>query len=135
MCIPDPIELMEVSGISCLTNSSVSAANYAYLAVPGDIRSSYVFTAKSGMITLGSGRFPEGTQNITLRYTACYATTPASLEQICIDLSLSWYYGRKRDKALKSERIGDYAYAVQDQIGGIPPEIKDRLSPFKSRPL
>ncbi len=133
----DPIELLPVSGISCLTNTSVARADYAYLKVPGDIRSSFVFAADAGLITLSGGKFSRGVQNITLRYTAGYATTPADLEQICIELVLTYYYGRKRDKGVVSEKIGDYSYKIGEAkgVGGIPAEIRDRLIVWKKRTL
>ncbi len=129
-----PTELLPITGMAALENTAVAQANLVYLKLPETPKSNFIFEADPGIITI-NGRFPNGTQNVILRYTAGFATTPADLEQICIELTLVYYYGRKRDRAMEQEKIGDYMYKVQSGVGGIPPELQDRLSRFRKRQL
>jgi hypothetical protein len=129
-----PTELCPIDGAACLTNSSIGQSNIAYLQIPNTPEYNYRLQKDPGILTR-SIKFTQGSQNVMIKYTAGYATTPAALEQICIDLALSWYYARKRDKSMLKEKIGDYSYEIQADAGIMPSEIKDRLLAWKKRSI
>lgn len=74
--------------------------------------------------------FNAGAQSIIIKYRAGYETIPADLEQICIDLVGIYFFARKRDSGVKSEKLGDYAYVRSDE-GNLPDSIKIRLSAWR----
>ncbi len=76
-------------------------------------------------------RLPKGSQNIVVRYTAGYETTPADLEQICIDLTNIYWRGRKKDLSLKSERLADHTIAFAEDARDLPKTIARRLGKYK----
>lgn len=57
-----------------------------------------------------ANRFPSGFYPVFVEYTAGYATVPADLEQICIEIAADLYRERKQDKTITSESLGDYNY-------------------------
>jgi hypothetical protein len=121
-------QLIPATELRCLDS------DYAYLETPDEPEYDYRFEADTGRIYLPTG-FPAGTQNITLRYTAGYATTPADLEQITIDLVNVYYRARELDTSVKSEKLGDHSITYLDEGGGgardIPSHIAKRLAPYK----
>jgi len=129
-----PSELYPIDGAGCLSNSTVGQSNIAYLQIPNAPEYNYRVQKETGIITRNLS-FPKGIQNIMVKYAAGYETTPADLEQICIDLVLNWYYARKREKGLLKERIGDYSYEVQANTKGMPNDIKNRLVSWQKKPL
>ena len=67
----------------------------------------------TGAIYRTSG-FPDNWHNVYVDYTGGYATIPADLEQIAIDVVAEVFNLRNTNTALKSEKIGDYAYTNFD---------------------
>jgi len=139
----DPIELLPVSGLNCYTNSVT-------LDVPDAPRSDYRIDNDTGIISdwyCGDGFYDacdddyayEGRRRInqvTVRYTAGYATTPGDLEQICIDLTKLYYDGRTQSGSLESEKIGDYSYKLGiDGAMVIPKGLQDRLTAWRRHSL
>jgi hypothetical protein len=119
----DADEILPTSGLNCLDRN-------AYVSVPQKTEQDFIVDEYVGSITLPTG-FPSGDQNVTVRYTAGYATTPADLEQICIDLVNTYYRGRKRDMSVKSEKLSDHSITFVDGSFGLPKEIRIRLAPYK----
>jgi len=136
----DAVELLPCSGLNCLNA-------YVYLDIPDVPESDYVVEDDTGIVTIGNwfnSRWTSGyddtatvgIQAAIVRYTAGYATTPADLEQICIDLVNSYFKSRKVDSSLKSEKIGDYAYELIDGgAASLPDGIKSRLQVWRKRTL
>ena len=128
-----PTELLPASGI-------MTKDDFADIDIPGQPDNSFVIDEETGIISGASIWNVQGTwtgrQNLIIRYTAGYATTPADLEQICIDLTKIYFDSRKRDDGLESEKIGDYSYKVGDITSGkMPSSIMTRLSGYKRRAL
>jgi hypothetical protein len=133
VAIWSPTELLPISGL-------MTKDGFAYVEIPGEADNEFVIDLTAGIINGASLYNTTGTwtgrQNLIIKYTAGYATTPADLEQICIDLTKIYYDSRDRDGGLKSEKIGDYAYTVGDITSGkMPDDIKIRLSGYKKRTL
>ena len=119
-----PIELLPTGkGLSCLSN-------YASPQIPSEPEEEFVTDNKAGIVKLW-GVFSTGFQNIVVRYSAGYAEIPADLEQICIDLTCSYYDKRNLDSSLKREKIGDYEYETglgsTETAGSLPGKISQRL--------
>lgn len=134
-------DVEDVGSIFLLPISGLTAKDtFADLEIPSSPANTYVVDNEAGIISEVS-LFPTtrtwtGRQNLILQYTAGYATTPADLEQIAIDLTKVYYDGRQRDGGLKSEKIGDYSYTVGDVASGnMPDSIKLRLSGYVRRVL
>ncbi len=73
-------------------------------------------------------------RNVVIKYTAGYATTPADLEQITIDLTLVYYKSRKSDNTVKREKLGQHDITYKDTgTGGgqLPTDIQFRLAKYK----
>jgi len=119
----DAIELLECSGKNCLDT-------YAYAQIPEDVISEFTIEKYEGKLHLVSDRFYRGNENVTVRYTAGYVTTPGDLEQICIDLVNTYYQSRTKDLTLKSEKIGDYSYTNSGSGRDLPLSIINRLAPY-----
>lgn len=119
-------ELLPVMGLECLDS-------YAYVQCPDEPESDYQIYANRGIVYLPT-RFSAGHNNITVRYTAGYSTTPADLEQICIDLVNVYYLSRKTDSTVKEERLSDHKKVYANEGGGgardIPAHIAKRLAPY-----
>jgi hypothetical protein len=119
-------EILPVMGLECLDS-------YAYVQIPDEPQSDYQIYANQGVIYCPSG-FPSGHNNITIRYTAGHSTTPADLEQICIDLVNTYYRSRETDSTVKSEKLGDHTITYSNEGGGgardIPQHIAKRLAPY-----
>ncbi len=129
----DSVELLEVSSLQCLNQ-------IVYPEVPSEF--SYDFIIKGQTVNPYKDnygeidhflRFPRGTQNIVVRYTAGYVTTPSNLEQICIDLVNIYWQGRKKDLNLKSEKLGDHSIAFAEGARDLPKSIMVRLEPYTKR--
>ena len=123
----DAVEILPFHGRDC-------TERYVYIDVPDpldDYEIRYdmgtIFTDK--ISTLGG--FTSGRRNIVVRYTAGYVTTPADLEQICIDLTKVYWDRRSKDVSTKSEKLGDYAYTLAEGASAIPAEFQIRLAPYK----
>ncbi len=124
-----PIELLPTGkGLQCLTQ-------IANPQIPDEPASDFSTDIKAGLLKY-FGRFWHGDNNITVRYSAGFAEIPADLEQICIDLTKTYYDAAKNNinSNMKSEKIGDYEYETGGtaQFGmtsttGIPSTIASRL--------
>lgn len=132
LAIWSPTELLPISGIN-------TKDDYSDIELPGEPDDYFVIDENAGIISgasIWNTRGRTGRQNLVIKYTAGYETTPADLEQICIDLTKVYYDSRTRDGGLKSETIGDYDYSVGDVISGnMPASIKLRLSGYVRRAL
>jgi len=123
-------ELLPVGGIGALD------PDLTYLEVPNEIKTDFSFEGPSGRVHSHS-MFPLGTDNIIIRYTAGEATTPADLEQICIDLVNTYYLSRERDTTVMEEKLGDHSVTYGDREGAgmsyrnIPKSLQMRLGPYK----
>jgi hypothetical protein len=119
-------ELLPCDGLEALSSNT-------YIQIPYEPIHDFKLYENQGAIYY-SGGFPMGHQNITVRYTAGYATTPADLEQICIDLVNVYYRSRERDTSVKSEKLGDHSITFIDGGAGgardIPSHIAKRLAPY-----
>jgi len=108
---------------------------YNYLKIPDRPIDAFDVDYEDGIIHLSS-EFAEGFQNIYVSYYAGYATIPAALKQICIELVKYKYNLIGKDASLKSEKIGRvYAYTMGDidaALSGTPGMLAD-LELFKSR--
>lgn len=82
----------------------------------------YVFDANR--IMLSGFRFPRGFQNVVIQYTAGYATTPADVEQACIDIIGDWFKYR--------DRIGVTAMGIEGQSISVEQFVKTGM-PIRSR--
>jgi len=103
--------------------------DYTYLACPDEPEQDYKVYGNAGYLYLPGG-FPTGHRNVIVRYTAGYATIPADLEQICIDLVNIYYRSRKTDPVVRSERLGDHAITY-DNSQALPRGIAARLAPYR----
>ena len=119
-------EILPCDGLEALDS-------YVYAQLPYEPRYDFKLYENQGTIYLPGG-FPIGHQNIIVRYTAGYTTTPADLEQICIDLVLTYYRSRKTDTSVAAEKLSDhYIKYVDGGAGGardIPQHIAKRLAPY-----
>lgn len=154
----DPIELLPVSGLNVLNNKigldvpDTPRSGYVIDDDTAIISNWHNFGScfTSGHGNYGSdyyshydnynyGRYTDyyrrgGIQNVIIRYTAGFATTPGDLEQICIDLTKNYYDAKSQSAALDQEKIGDYSYKLLS--GGaltMPQGIRDRLEVWRRR--
>ncbi len=118
-------------GLQCL-------ADYAIPQLPEEPASDFATDTEAGILKY-FGRFDRGFSNIVVRYSAGYASIPADLEQICIDLVKTYWDNRKVNTSLESEKFGDYSYKTKadnpstgSKIIGLPPTIAGRLSSWRT---
>tara|TARA_Y100000310_G_scaffold344956_1_gene460767 strand:+ start:13690 stop:14535 length:846 start_codon:yes stop_codon:yes gene_type:complete len=71
-----------------------------------------------GSIYRGAGYFGQW-NDVFIDYTGGYATIPADLEQIAIEITAEVFQSRTTNNTLKSEKIGDYSYTNVDSSKGI----------------
>lgn len=119
----DSVEILTASGLGCLDG-------YCYPQLPGTPLEGFQILSNEGVIHVPS-MIPVGSQNVVVKYTAGYTTTPADLEQICIDLVNVYYRSRKKDMSLKSERLGDHSITFADGAKDLSKEMQVRLAPYK----
>lgn len=128
----ESVELLPISGLSCIDNK------LAYVQTPYEAETDYKIEGQTmspykdnvGLINLPTG-FSKGVQNIIVKYTAGYTTTPADLEQICIDLVNIYFKGRNKDLTVKAERLGDHSITHAEDSRDLPKSIQIRLAPYK----
>jgi len=96
-------DLAETPALYCLNQ-------YAYLPHPEQALNDFLWDESSGRLQY-SGGFARGTQNIYIEYTGGYSTIPYDVEQACLKLIAYYYFGTRRDPALQSEKLGDYAWS------------------------
>ena len=116
-------ELLPVYGLHCLDN-------WVYVQTPYEPISSYNLEEDNGTVTY-SGGFCQGVGNVIVKYTAGYVTTPADLEQICIDQVNIYFKGRDKDLGLKSEKLADHAITFADDARDISASMAKRLAPYR----
>ena len=100
----DPIELFPTGKLECLDA-------FAYPKIPLTALYGFKSRLEDGIIILPRTTF-HGVLNVTVKYTAGYANTPADLEQACIDQVKFMFDKRIVNGSLKSEKLGDYSYKV-----------------------
>ena len=116
-------DLTETPALYCLNS-------HAYLIHPYQALNDYIWDEDSGRLHY-SGGFGRGAQNIYVEYTGGYTTIPYDVEQACLMLIAYYYFGTRRDPALQSEKLGDYAWAAKS--GGdssIRAELVKRLEKY-----
>lgn len=81
------------------------------------------------------GHFPNGFQNIEIRYTAGYATIPDSVQTATCMVVKALYDMSKNDAGMQSEKIGEYSYTRRALSGDFDmPVFADArllLAPYK----
>ena len=98
------VSAVTVDGIAVPVRPPLGAGSsgvYTFNGSPGG----YVFDDQSVMIS--GGCFPRGFQNVVISYTAGYASTPADIEQSCIDMIGDWFR--------YIDRIGKTSQAIEGQ--------------------
>ncbi len=114
-------DLTQTPALYCLNQ-------YAYLSHPYQALTDYLWDEPSGRLHYPGG-FTRGVQNIYIEYTGGYSTIPYDLEQACLMLIAYYYYGTRRDPALQSEKLGDYAWAAKGN-DGFRTELTKRLEKY-----
>ena len=117
-------EIIPVQASECLNS-------FAEVKIPDEPSTSFNLYGVEGTIRFPAG-IPSGYQNIIIRYTAGYVTTPAELEQICIDLTAFYYYNKSTNPAVRKEKLGDHTIEYGGSLKEIPDGIKDRLMPWRT---
>jgi hypothetical protein len=92
-----------------LTNYPVTAV--ASVTVGGVTVPAYNYVFDQYGIELACGTFSRGAGNVVVQYTAGYATTPADVEQACIEL-VQLRYKRRLNPDVTSKTQGGEAIAV-----------------------
>jgi hypothetical protein len=128
----ESVELMPVSGLGCLdtANAYVQTPYKAEIEYKLEGQTQSPYNNNVGVLHLPTG-FTQGTQNIIVKYTAGYGTTPSDLEQICIDLVNIYFKGRNKDLTVKAEKLGDHSITHAEDARTIPKSIQIRLGPYK----
>ena len=85
-----------------------------------DIASEYTYDADTGILAVDRsafehwtdvpGRFPMSAKSVLVEYKAGYETVPDDLEQACIEVAAALYQGRRKDRTVSQESLGDYSY-------------------------
>lgn len=100
-------ELRPAPGRSALTSIALQAPDEPVDEAEVDETSGCLFNA---------GTWPEGAHNIFVQYTAGYATVPADLEQVCIDLVKQLYESKEADANLLSETVGGHSTSARTYL-------------------
>lgn len=84
------------------------------LSVWADSEIEYEVDYEAGMIDFSNSlaRTFETGNKARVVYTAGFSSVPADMELVLLELVKDQWDGTKRDASLKSERLGDYAYAI-----------------------
>jgi len=104
------------------TTTTVDGADFRYNAASGEIRFAPTVTGDWSY-------FPSGFQNITLSYTAGFATIPELIQEAVIALTLVMVAkgAHEGNPAYKSESLGAYSYTLTEAAAGaamqLPPEL------------
>jgi len=94
----------------------------------------FVVYPESGMVRLKSGVFGRGARNIYAGYRAGYDTIPGDIEQAAIQWTAALYRGRGTagERAISSERVGDYQVTYDDgEAEGAPAGVRAALEPYR----
>ena len=120
-------ELIECPGRECL-NGTI----YLDMAeVPGV--SDYICHWSEGILERTAGRWARGSRNITVDYTAGFTTIPDDIEAACIEIATLLYSSGERDPAMKSEKLGDYAYTMADLTEQLSMTSRSTLEAYRDR--
>ena len=106
--------------------ASEALNSFAVVRLPDEPAADFKLYEEEGTIRFPAG-IPRGYKNIIIRYTAGFATTPAELEQITIDLVAFYYFSRKRDPSVRSEKLADHTITYSGSAKEIPDGLKARL--------
>ncbi len=132
--------LRPVGGLFCQNAEAI-------LTIPDQAESDLRNVFDDGMISLDTstgrhgffgGAFHHGLRNVYVEYTAGYtnSTAPGALKQTIMEIAGDIYAASAHDPSLKSERLGDYAWAAADSGGAGVHDIRARyaskLGPFLS---
>lgn len=85
--------------------------------------SDYEIEAATGRITPSWSNFIDpnfmavGPQSIRVQYTAGYQTIPEDIQEATAQTVAYLYYSGRRDPGMKSERLGDYSYTLNESTG------------------
>ncbi len=82
-----------------------------YLQGPDESDEFDTFDGNAGMLTKSSD-WPAGRAAVFADYTAGYATIPADLQFVCIQLVNNLLGGAAHAGTIQSERLGDYSYTI-----------------------
>ena len=112
--------------------ASVTIDGIAITAAPDAITAGYVFDDSLVYLRPGGfypSRFNKGVQNCTIVYTAGYATIPADVAQVCIEIVA--FHFAKRDRVDKaSETLGTsqtISFSQADMPAGAKLALKQRV--------
>jgi uncharacterized phiE125 gp8 family phage protein len=115
------LSFFPVTAISSLTVNGVAKAAATSFGSSG-----YRFDDYS--VILNNEVFPKGIQNVTVVYTAGYASVPADLKQACVDLAAEVYRRRNRvGETSKAIAGGTTSYSVAD----IPPHVRTVINQYR----
>lgn len=109
-----------------LTNYPVTAV--ASLTIDGCLIASYDYVWDQYGITLAGGVFARGAGNVTVAYTAGYATTPVDVEQACLEL-IALRYARRLRPDVQSKTQGGEAVTYSD--AKLLDSVKDVIAQYK----
>lgn len=111
--------------------SSVSVNGQAVPAAPDAVSYGFVWDATTVYIRPGGGgpqEFTKGFQNVTVTYSAGYATTPADVNQACVLWVASLFAKRQRiDK--RNETLGQQQTIGYD-MSAMPAQVKAMLQSY-----
>ncbi|GAG69557.1 unnamed protein product, partial [marine sediment metagenome] len=96
----------ELIPVGALDAGQISLA----LDTPDDWLTGFTVDFKTGEV--GDATFPCGFQNIYVDYTAGYSKIPRDLELTVMQIVADINSGRTVNRALRSEKIGDYSYTI-----------------------
>jgi uncharacterized phiE125 gp8 family phage protein len=115
-----------------LANSPVSAVSAVAIdgqtipAASGPLTTGYAFDA--GVIYLRGYCFNRGVQNVTVSYTAGFATVPADVAQACIELVAAKF--AKRDRIDKQSETLGTQQTISYSMADMPAQVKAALNPY-----
>lgn len=76
------------------------------------------------------GRFPRGTRNLRIDYTAGYATIPQDIQEACVSLVQHRYQTSQVNSALKSAQLGNASFVIAD-LKKIPGDVMQVLNYYR----
>lgn len=119
----------------------VTVDGYAVPAAADAVSSGFVFSDTAIYIrNSGRGRAPgcgwsfaRGVQNVTLQYTAGYATIPADLVQACVEL-VGWKRAKRQRIDKTSETLGNQQTQAF-KLDGMPPSVIAAINTYRNTML
>jgi len=92
------------------------------------IKDAAEYTVIDGVLRLHTSRFPEGSQNVRITYTAGYATIPSDLQLACM-FYVEWSFRTQNDRRLGRTTTTKGNETVE-HVPGMPKEIREILEPW-----